>query len=68
MLRGGFVAEILRLDQRRLVAARDAVAAEDVVAGDLVGLRRLADHDAVILGHRGQGLVGLGVIVVARCP
>jgi len=30
------VAEVLGLDKRRLVAARDAVAAEDVIAGDLV--------------------------------
>src|SRR5476649_485834 len=37
-----FVAKILCLDERSFVASCDAVAAKDVVAGQLIGLRGLA--------------------------
>ena len=63
----GLVAEILRLNQRRAVAALDAVGAEHI-SGVLqrVRARILADHHAVIFGNRGQGGVGGGVGVAAR--
>src|SRR5471032_3059311 len=62
----GFVAQIFGLDQRRLVAARDAVTTENVVALDRVRLVVLADHHAVKFRHWRQSLVRVSLVIVAR--
>ncbi len=62
---GPFIAEIFGFDQRRFVAAFDAVAAKDVLGvGELIRAAILADHDAVVFGDGGEGGVGGGSVVV----
>src|SRR5471030_2888445 len=61
----GLITEVFSFNERCLITARYAVTTEDIIAGHLVGLCRLAYHYPIVFRVSGERLVGIGRIIIA---